>query len=660
MQLMDKFIERHEKSLKDSISAFMKELLFDGVALIDAQTGMAAVSVIREGTDIGSFFEDHIHNTISPDDWDKMKNGYPLFYFPEDCEQTIRPLLSNHGIVSLIYLPLSGDGGLAGTICCINLHDTPGLKVIERARALMDTFSEQAIAFILMRRMFDLIDNPEGSKNNSSCSRKRSLDMSVNRRDMRRLVSDGTATVDSDGRVISDSSYLSSLLQISADDMGSLSLLDYIHPEDVTSFLRSVSLAGKSGKVTGDYRIIIPGNKPAYVRVFFVRRSDNAVDLYFCSLGNYKSRLDELSCSYRACSEVMTDIMMTYMIIDSNGTIVETMDNFGDITGHTGLLVKANVAEIIHDSDLQYFMSQAVNPFRHAASCNIRFYGKPSETHTVIFKNLIADDGTTLFRCLILPEGSIIPGSGKDLVFKEIFVNNSSDNIFLFDVSGRLIECTKSSRNLMVNVSGEPQLLVDDGASILDSPLLLGMINSVKSAGARTTSFMLRMPDGSREYAEAVFKPLYHRRSGAISAVSMTINLSSKDLPGEVLDAMVNNMGDISWFVDMSLMYRWISPSTEIVLGYSVDMIRSSSTLTTPSDSSLLPSLTAAFRAGISASKEGAPFSVVIPWTQLNRIGRKLKGWLNINLVYSANDIPLGFIGIFHIGSQNPFKIIER
>ncbi len=135
-------------------------------------------------------------------------------------------------------------------------------------------------------------------------------------------------------------------------------------------------------------------------------------------------------------------------------------------------------------------------------------------------------------------------------------------------------------------------------------------------------------------------------------AIADITDWTSSLLPASHIKALTDNINDLVWFTDMSLCFTYISPSIELLLGYSREgaLSMSGDFLYTRES---LQALGEAFIKGINAGKRKSPYSASIPVDMKTYNGKILPGILKLILILDNHSVPAGFAGITSFGNAN-------
>jgi PAS domain S-box-containing protein len=135
-------------------------------------------------------------------------------------------------------------------------------------------------------------------------------------------------------------------------------------------------------------------------------------------------------------------------------------------------------------------------------------------------------------------------------------------------------------------------------------------------------------------------------------AIADITDWTSSLLPASHIKALTDNTNDLVWFTDMSLCFTYISPSIELLLGYSREgaMSMSGDFLYTRES---MQALGDAFIKGITAGKRKSPFSISMPVDMKTYNGKILPGTLKLILILGNHSTPAGFVGITSFSNTN-------
>ena len=146
--------------------------------------------------------------------------------------------------------------------------------------------------------------------------------------------------------------------------------------------------------------------------------------------------------------------------------------------------------------------------------------------------------------------------------------------------------------------------------------------------------------------------------------IFLIVNLSSQTATEIRLSEhqeYMNFVTDLVWTTDMDLLFTYVSPSVEHLLGYAPDEAMHLNAGLTFSESTH-KALAESFRKGLAAARtKNRPFRTVINVEQYRRDGRAIYGKALIALRWNLDGTPKGFIGVTHFGTEEPFpeKSIE-
>jgi PAS domain S-box-containing protein len=117
----------------------------------------------------------------------------------------------------------------------------------------------------------------------------------------------------------------------------------------------------------------------------------------------------------------------------------------------------------------------------------------------------------------------------------------------------------------------------------------------------------------------------------------------------------MNYISDLVWTTDMDLLFTYVSPSVEHLLGYTAnEALRLNAGLTL--SESTHKNLAESFLEGLAAAKKkGRQFRTVLNVEQYRRDGRMMYGKMVIALRRNPDGTPKGFIGVTHFRTEEPF-----
>ncbi len=141
-------------------------------------------------------------------------------------------------------------------------------------------------------------------------------------------------------------------------------------------------------------------------------------------------------------------------------------------------------------------------------------------------------------------------------------------------------------------------------------------------------------------------------------AIADITDWTSSHLPASHVKALTDNTNDLVWFTDMSLCFTYISPSIELLLGYSREgALNMSGDFLYTRES--MQALGDAFIKGITAGKRKSPFSISMPVDMKTYNGKILPGILKLILILDNHSSPAGFAGITSFGNTNTTASIQ-
>lgn len=145
------------------------------------------------------------------------------------------------------------------------------------------------------------------------------------------------------------------------------------------------------------------------------------------------------------------------------------------------------------------------------------------------------------------------------------------------------------------------------------------------------------------------------QRKGFIFLIVSLSTPTAPEIRLSEFQGYMNFVTDLVWTTDMDLLFTYVSPSAEHLLGYTSDEVMHLNAGLTLSKFTH-KALAETFLEGLAAAKiKGRQFKTVIKVEQYRRDGRVMYGKALIALSRNPDGTPKGFIGVTHFRTEEPF-----
>lgn len=306
-----------------------------------------------------------------------------------------------------------------------------------------------------------------------------------------------------------------------------------------------------------------------------------------------RKRADEaLILEKRFCDAVIDSLPGLFYLLDENGRFVRWNTDLTKMTGYSAEETAGRDAlTLIADEDRDRVAQKIVETFRDGSAD--------------IEANILLKNGTKVPFCLtgarkVIGEKAYLIGLGIDISNRKrleeslraserlhrLFAENVSDLIWVIDFSGRFTFLSPSVEQLLGYTAEEGlQFCIADvltPASMAIAGQLLEEATKAIRAGQNAGPEKLELEhvrkDGSTVWAEMACSTMRDELGQVVAIQGVTRDVSERRRLEEALRKserlyrlLAENVSDVIWAIDFSGRYLYLSPSVQLLLGYTAE-----------------------------------------------------------------------------------------